>query len=144
MKHVDSKDDESVDLLSFEELEKMEAENPELRAISTYLIKYSDSDGNLGELVDDEEFDSMVRADDRLRELCEILLDSPSPEEKENHEVGRRRPVKKNRNSKKRKASKRSLEETRSHVDKLSKKQRLSIELDRAMVWRGIYEYNKV
>lgn len=70
------------------------------------------------DILDNVELMNLKRNDCRFKELCDILLD-PDLEVSVNEGF------------------------PKIHRSGLTMKQRLSIELDRAMLWRGLYEYNR-
>lgn len=102
-------------LMPRSEIKKLELEIPEMMAMSMYLLKYSDEDGKMGDLMSDEEFLLEQEKDPGFKELCDLLLEFPF--------VARAPPV-----------------VYRDKITGLSRKQQLSIELDRARMWKNMYK----
>lgn len=102
-------------LMTRNELKNLEMEIPEIMAMSMFLIKYSDEDGKMIDIMSDDEFLLEQEKDPGYKDLCDLLLEFPF--------VKRMPPV-----------------VYRDKVTGLSRKQQLSIELDRAKMWRNMYK----
>lgn len=102
-------------LMPKSDIKKLGLEIPEMMAMSMFLLKYSDDDGKMLDLMSDEEFILEQEKDSGFKELCDLLLDFPF--------VAKAPPV-----------------VYRDKITGLSRKQKLSIELDRARMWKNMYK----
>lgn len=102
-------------LMSRSDIKKLEMEIPEMMAMSMFLFKYSNEEGKMGDIMSDEEFLLEQEKDPIFNELCGLLLEFPF--------VEKAPPV-----------------VYRDKVTGLSRKQQLSIELDRARMWKNMYK----
>lgn len=115
MKDQEQGGENSVQLPSIEEIKKLEAQIPECRAFHTFLTTYTDSNGRMDSIMDDDEILELYNGDDGFKCLCDLLLCDPITKGLVN--TG---PDYKGKG--------------------LSRKQRFSIEMDRARVWKGLYD----
>lgn len=102
-------------LMPRSEIKKLEMEIPEMMAMSMFLLKYSDENGKMLDLMSDDEYLLEQERDPGFKDLCDLLLEFPF--------VKKVPPV-----------------VHRDKVTGLSRKQQLSIELDRAMMWKNMYK----
>ena len=110
---------DSVNLITNEEIRNMETNNPGYMAMSMLLHKSFDSE----DILDDVEFLNLKNSDYRFKKLCEMLLDPHDPEK------GTALPL--------------TTVTSAENKTRLTMKQKLSIELDRAMMWKGHYNHNR-
>ena len=102
-----------VVLMTDEEIEGLESTIPEFKAMSLFMIRYSDPAGNMLCLMDDREMLDLCAKDRKFKELCTILFDAliSTSNGKSNMET-----------------------------ERVEIRRKFSVQLDRALLWRGMYD----
>ena len=105
--------DFTLDTITEDSIKELQSRSPEYKAMYMFMMNYSEYNGEIEDIMDKEEVLQLQKEDEGFRSMCDLLLDAP--------------------------LYKTTDVETKGPQDtKLSKKQRLSIEIDRARMWLGV------